>query len=286
MPEVPELENVRRQLEERVVGRRIVRASPHSKGGPIVLRDLSGLGPKEALKDRTIADVRRRGKFLIFDFVPPGLQLVINPKLAGRLLLTPSQTARTKSVLFSLELEDPSEELRYVDAKQMGQIYLTPKLAAVPTFDKMGPEALGVDRQTFTRRLRSYRGEIKGILARERFLAGIGNAYADEILWQARIHPYRKRPSLAAEEIARLFEATRMTLLEAGHLAREQMGEAIDKKPRDFHLVHLRGGQPCARCGTSISEIRARRRITNFCRNCQPGGLVTGMGAPASRSLE
>lgn len=251
-----------------------------------MLRDVAGLGLQSTLVDQSIDDVRRRGKFLIFDLDPSAMQLVINPKLAGRLLLCPPETARTKSVLFTLELTEPSEQLRYLDAKQMGQIYLTRELAAVPTFTRMGPEAFSVNRPTFTRRLRSFRGEIKGILTRERFLAGIGNAYADEILWQAQIHPYRKRPTLSLQEVDRLFEATRMTLLEAGHLAREQMGKAIDQKPREFHLVHLRGGQPCPRCGTTISEIRARRRITNFCRSCQPGGLVTGMTTPGTESLE
>lgn len=277
MPEAPELEHIRRLLEERLTGRRIDGASLHSRGGPIILRDLGPFGLESALPGASLSDVRRRGKFLIFDLQPDTLHLVINPKLAGRLRFSPIGAPRTKAVLFVLQLAEPQEELRYLDSKQMGQIYLTDDLSAVPTFDQMGPEAYGVDRGTFANRLRSFRGEIKGILTRERFVAGIGNAYADEILWQAGIHPYRKRPSLTAEEIDRLFEATRCTLMEAGHWVREAMGAATDAKPRGFHLVHLHGGEPCPRCGANISGIRARRRLTNFCRSCQPGGLIPGL---------
>jgi formamidopyrimidine-DNA glycosylase len=176
---------------------------------------------------------------------------------------------------------DPDQlQLRYADEKRMGQIYLTDDLHTVPTFDDMGPDALAIGRAEFHERLHRYRGEIKGVLAREAFIAGIGNAYADEILWQARLHPYRKRPSLSPAETDRLFDSVRITLIEACHLVRQASGAEIHLKPRSFFRVHLQGGQPCPRCGTTISEIRARQRLTNFCRTCQPGGLIRGMGAP------
>jgi formamidopyrimidine-DNA glycosylase len=159
----------------------------------------------------------------------------------------------------------------------MGQLYLTDDLSQVPTFDQLGPEPLEVSPDDFGERLRHFRGEIKGVLSREQFLAGIGNAYADEILWQARIHPYRKSASLTPLEIEALYQAVRTTLLESTDKVREAMGEDIHLKPRDFFAVHMRGGEPCPRCGTRISDIRARQRITNFCRTCQPGGLIRGM---------
>ena len=122
--------------------------------------------------------------------------------------------------------------------------------------------------------MRSYRGEIKGILVRGEFIAGIGNAYADEILWAACLHPYRKRTQLTGEEIERLYQAMQSTLREATDKVRVEMGEAIHREPREFMAVHMKTGEPCPRCGTPISLIGANQRITNFCRTCQPGGLI------------
>jgi formamidopyrimidine-DNA glycosylase len=115
------------------------------------------------------------------------------------------------------------------------------------------------------------------VLTRGEFVAGIGNAYADEILWAARLHPYRKRTRLTPEEVDRLFAAMRTTLTEAVEKVREEMQENIHLKPREFMAVHMKTGEPCPRCGTPISLIGANQRITNFCRSCQPGGLIKGM---------
>jgi formamidopyrimidine-DNA glycosylase len=197
----------------------------------------------------------------------------------GRFQLCPPQTKKAGPVLVVFRLGQPEQELRYVDAKQMGQLYLTRDLEAIPTFGEMGPDALQILLDDFKTRIRRYRGEVKGILTRADFIAGIGNAYADEILWAAGIHPYRKRKSLQDEEVERLYRAMRTTLLESVDKVRAEMGEDIHLKPRDFFSVHMRAGQACPRCGTPISSITANQRITNFCRNCQPGGLIRGTGS-------
>jgi formamidopyrimidine-DNA glycosylase len=202
---------------------------------------------------------------------------VVNPKLTGRLQLSPPGGKKAGPVHVTLQLEGVEQELRYVDQKRMGQLYLTDELSRVPTFDQLGPEPLQDSMEAFGKRLQRFRGEIKGVLSREQFLAGIGNAYADEILWQARIHPYRKAASLTPAEIEALYHAVRTVLLESIDKVREAMGEDIHLKPRDFFAVHMRGGESCPRCGTRISDIRALQRITNFCRTCQPGGLIRGM---------
>ena len=98
-----------------------------------------------------------------------------------------------------------------------------------------------------------------------------------EILWQARLYPYRKRTALTADEVVDLHQAMRQTLTDSIDKVRQEMGDDVHRKPRDFFAVHLRGGQPCPRCGTLISEITANQRITSFCRTCQPGGLVRGV---------
>lgn len=277
MPELPELEVVREVLTRRLVSRRIEAVTVAPKGGPIVVRDLTGHGFAERLTGAEIQAVARRGKFLLFTLSPSGLVLAVNPKLTGRFQLCPPGAKKAGPVHVTLHFRRPEEELRYVDQKTMGQMYLTGDLADIPTFDEMGPDALEVSLEDFRQRLRSFRGEIKGILIRAPFVAGIGNAYADEILWQARLHPYRRRTSLSPEETVRLFEAMRTTLQQATAKVREEMGDDIHLKPRDFFAVHLRSGLACPRCGTTISAITANQRVTNFCRTCQPGGLIRGM---------
>ncbi len=274
MPELPELEVVREVLQRRVVGQTLTAVEVIPPGGPIVVRDLAQVGFEAALTGQVVASVLRRGKFLVLSIGP--LFLALNPKLTGRLQLAePGDKRHAKThVVFNLT---GGNELRYFDQKTMGQLYLTRDLALVPDYAGLGPEALEISLDDFRVRLKPYRGEIKGVLTRGEFVAGIGNAYADEILWAARLHPYRKRTQLTAEEIERLYSAMRETLRAAIKNVRAEMGEAIHREPRDFLAIHMKTGEPCPRCGTPISLVGANQRITNFCRACQPGGLIKGM---------
>ena len=277
MPELPELEVVREILTRRIAGRRIEQVSVAGRGGPIVVRDLTARGFAETLSRAVIESIERRGKFLLFGLRGEDVYLVVNPKLTGRFQLCPPGAKKAGPVHVTFMFDRPAEELRYIDQKRMGQLYLTRTPQEVPTFSDMGPDALEVTRENFRARLHSYRGEIKGILTRGTFVAGIGNAYADEILWHARLHPYRKRTGLSFDETDALYDAMRTTLLESTEQVRTAMKEDIHLKPREFFAVHMRGGQPCPRCGTTISLVGANQRITNFCRECQPGGLIQGM---------
>ena len=284
MPELPELEVVRDVLQARVSGRSIARVTLSGRGGPIVARDLIGNGFSETLAGARVEEILRRGKFVIFNLRiadsaldPANIHLAVNPKLTGRFQLAAPGAKKAGPVHVVLHFADPDEELRYVDQKRMGQLYLVGHLSDVPTYSDMGPDALDISQDEFQSRLKRFRGEIKGVLARERFVAGIGNAYADEILWQARIHPYRKRTELSSEDIERLFVAMKDILSVSIDKVRLAMGEDIHLKPRDFFAVHMRGGEICPRCGGNISEVTAGGKITNFCRTCQPGGLIRGM---------
>ena len=278
MPELPELEVVCEVLQRRVVGQTLRAVEVLPPGGPLVIRDLTRLGFEAALTGAAVLGVVRRSKFLVFSFAAgqPPLFLALNPKLTGRLQLArPAERRLARTcVVFTLS---GGGQLRYRDQKKMGQLYLTHDLAAVPDFAALGPEPFDLTLEAFRARLRPFRGEIKGVLTRGECVAGIGNAYADEILWAARLHPYRKRTQLTAEEVERLHAAMLGTLSDAIVRVREAMQENIDQERRDFMAVHLRGGQPCPRCGTPISLVGANERITNFCRTCQPGGLIKGM---------
>lgn len=279
MPELPELEVIKDVLQRRLSGRQVVAQWSSARGGPLILRNLLPHPPDELLVGQVLDTVDRRGKYLILRLLPGSVYLIVNPKLTGRLQLCDPDQARDRHTHFSLTLEGPLEDLRYRDSKRMGQIYLTADLSAVPWFQDQGPEPLQLGRAAFRERIRLYRGELKGILTRGHLLAGIGNAYADEILWAARLHPYRKRTELSSAEIDRLYDSIQGTLARSIEIVRKEMGDQIDLKPRDFFAVHLQSDGPCPRCGGSISSITARNRITNFCRTCQPGGLIKGMGA-------
>lgn len=287
MPELPELEVVCEVLNRRIAGQTIRSVRVFPPGGLVVVRDLTHEGFEVSLAGKTFKTIERRGKFIIFTLQvePAPLLLVLNPKLTGRLQLASPAEKKKQKTLVIFELESGGE-LRFRDQKQMGQLYLTRDLETIPDFSGMGPEPFDISLEQFRERIKPYHGEIKGILTRGSFVAGIGNAYADEILWAARIHPYRKRTSLTAVEIETLYHAVQSTLMNAVGIVRDQMGERIDLEPREFFAVHMKTGQPCPRDGTPISVIGANQRITNFCRTCQPGGLIKGMGSAVRKDKE
>jgi len=272
MPEIPELEAVKGVLQDRIVGGAIRAVSIYK---PWVIRSLTGEDIREALMNQTVRSLRRRGKYLIFRL--DRHSLVINPMLTGRFQLCAPGSPRRADTIFGLAFSSDTE-LRYLDDKSMGMVYLVrdEEYGPVPRFSDQGPDALDPDLSytTFYNRLKKHHGEIKGILTNPRFITGIGNAYADEILFSAGIYPFRKRRSLAEEEIRRLHRSVQNVLREAISIVRERMGDAIHLKIRDFLKVHGKAGVACPRCGNRIASVKANQRETNFCRRCQPGLLI------------
>ncbi len=273
MPELPDLEVIREFLAQRIVDVPIVSADVRRH---LVVRNLLGGDIAGHLVGHRFTSVQRRGKFLILP-LDSQATIVINPMLAGRLRYgVPLPRHRTRDALV-LGL-DGDRELRYHDAKDMGKVYLTTDLNQIPTFSELGPEATDPELtlEAFWERLRRHTGEVKGILTNQSFLAGIGNAYADEICWRAKIYPFRRRPSLDDAEIAQLYAAIGSVLSEAIETLRARVGENIDVEIRDFLAIHGKTGQPCPRCSSPTSSVTRQRRTTNFCRTCQPGLMVGG----------
>jgi formamidopyrimidine-DNA glycosylase len=273
MPELPDLEVIREFLAPRVLDLVLTSAKVLR---PLVVRNLLGGDIADHLVGRRFVDVVRRGKFLLFP-LDSAATLVINPMLAGRIRYgEPLARHRARDALV-LGLAD-GRELRYHDARDMGKVYLVADVSQVPSFASQGPEATDPELtlEVFQQRLRRHPGEIKGILTNQAFVAGIGNAYADEICWRAQIYPFRRRPTLSEEEVARLYTAMHTVLAEAIDILRERVGDAIDVEVRDFLAVHGKAGEACPRCGSPISKVTRERRTTNFCRTCQPGLMVGG----------
>ncbi len=268
MPELPELEGIIHFLNQTILDTEIVRARLLR---PLVVRMLA---PEQDVEDflqgKRICSISRRGKLLLFELSSGWM--AINLMLTGELwYCLPSKRLRKRDHLRLLLSNN--HELRYYDSRTMGKIYLTFDLTAIPGFTTIGPDALSptLSESAFLERLGHFRGEIKGVLTRGRLASGIGNAYADEILFEAGIYPFRKCSSLSHAERVALYQAMRRVLEQAVIMVKERMGNQIHQKFRDSLRVHNRKGLPCPRCGHPISEIRVARRSTNFCRHCQPG---------------
>jgi formamidopyrimidine-DNA glycosylase len=271
VPELPDLEIIREFLAPRLAAVQI--ASAHVLR-PLIVRNFYGDDVNARLAGRRISRVERRGKFLILT-LDDGQFLVFHPMLAGRIRYgAPLAKNRTRDA-FALHLAD-GKELRYNDQKDMGKIYVTGDLGQVPGFIELGPEAddPALTLEGFRERLKRHNGEIKGVLTNQAFVAGIGNAYADEILWCAQIYPFRRRANLSADEVERLYNCMRTVLSKAIETLRDRVGDKIDVEVRDFLAVHGREGEDCPRCGGRISEITYERISTHFCRACQPGLMV------------
>ncbi len=272
MPELPDLQVIAESLNRRVRGATIEEARLLR---PIVVRNLTDRDMPGGLAGQRIENVSRRGKFLLFE-LSSGDWLVINLMRAGRLRYWDAGEKMEGKPFVMLCLTDGAR-LSYADPAMMGKVYLTAELEHVPTFASLGPDALdpALMLSAFRENLRRRRGEIKGVLVNQSFVAGIGNAYADEILFRARVYPFRKTPTLDEHDVRRIYEAMRGVLDEAVSILRRRMGDDIHQEVRDFLQVHGRGGEPCPRCGNPISQLTARGRLTNFCRRCQPGSLVS-----------
>ena len=272
MPEAPELEVVKGFLTDHAVGATVDAARVLR---PSVLRSMVG-DFEDDVAGRSIEDIRRKGKFLTLALSDDRL-LVINPMLTGGLQWSEPADRVFKRTCFTLTLSN-GRELRYIDERQMGRVYyVTPdQVGEIPQYADMGPDALDepLSLNEFKERLRPFRGEIKGILTRGRVISGIGNAYVDEILWEAEIYPFRKKRELTDADLQRLLDSSTLVISRAVEQVREAMAGDIHRKRRDFLKVHNRGGEPCPRCGAAISQLTANQRITSYCRKCQPGLLL------------
>ncbi len=273
MPEAPELAIAREVLARRIVGTTI--ESAHIIR-PTVLRTLNEIDVATDICGRTLTDISRYGKSLTLTLTSK-MALVIFPMLTGRLRLSSHGDKVGKMICFSLGLSN-GIDLRYSDDRQMGMVYYAPtnRLKEIPRLEETGPDVLDapLSLDEFTGRLRRFIGEIKGILTRGELVAGIGNAYADEILWEARISPFRRRADLSVDESARLHAAVYTVLKRAVVVLRDIMADEIHQERRGWLSVHGKADAPCPRCGGRISRLSANRRITDYCMRCQPGLLI------------
>ncbi len=233
--------------------------------------------PKEEFTSEMVGDVfgetSRRGKFLLIH-MQSGRVLAVNSMLAGRMqwCVPSDKKAHRTCVVWSLS---NGHELRYVDFRLMGRVYLVKEdeLNTIPQFAELGPDATSPEltEEAFVERLKQFNGQIKNILINQKFIAGIGNAYSDEILFAAKINPFRKRATLSEEEMKRLYQAMHEVFDWSFPIVREAMQDDIPlEEVRYFMRVHRRGGEACPVCGNKITDITSGSRVMSYCRHCQP----------------
>ena len=271
MPELPDLTIVAEQLALRAAGREVRSVATPA---PILVRATPG--ELAELVGTRLGAARRRGKFLLLPFERDGTPfriLAANPMLAGRFWLLDSGSARVRARTGLRIGFDDGSELRYVDREMLGKLYLVAPdaLDSIPGWSEMGPDADDpqLTLEVFRARIRRHPGELKPLLRNSRFVAGIGNAYSDEILWEARLAPFRRRASISDAQVEALYRAMRTVLARAIEELRKLVPPNIEVQHREILQIHLRGGEPCPRCGRELRQIGGSE-ATTFCRACQP----------------
>ncbi len=269
MPELPEVETIAQTLRRGngsppLPGQRIKRVTirwPRHIAIPSVTTF------RRHIRGRTITEVNRRGKYLVFP-LDRGTML-IHLRMSGDLALVPADTPAGRYDRTVFYLED-GQELRFSDARKFGKIFLLDDPDVI--LGKLGPEPLDISftPQILASRLVKRRRALKPLLMDQTFLAGLGNIYTDEALHHARLHPLRRSDSLDMNEITALWQGIRDALT----LGLHHSGASIDWVYRGGNFQHhfrvyQRSGEPCQRCGTPIERIIVGQRGTHFCPTCQ-----------------
>lgn len=270
MPELPDIEAYLAALEPRIVGRPLERLRLHS---PFLLRSVRPT-PRQAEGRRVVA-LRRIGKRIVLE-LERELFVVLHLMIAGRLQWKPAGASPPGRVgLAAFDFPGGTLVLTEAGTKRRASLHLVQGVTALAAHDPGGIEVGEADPSRFGEALRSTNTTLKRALTDPRRLAGIGNAYSDEILHQARLSPFKRTRDLAEEEVLRLHAAARAVL---GEWTERLSAEARERFParvtafREGMAVHGRYGKPCRACGSPVQRIVHAESESNYCATCQTGG--------------
>ncbi|UOY00389.1 Fpg/Nei family DNA glycosylase [Blastococcus sp. PRF04-17] len=232
--------------------------------------------PLTALAGLEVTGASRHGKFLDIDV--SGLHLVVHLARAGwvhwRSNLPPAPPKPGKGPLaVRIHLEEGEGfDLTEAGTRKSLAVYLVRSPSEVPGIGRLGPDALQVDRETFAILLKGRSGQLKGALTDQTLVAGIGNAYSDEILHAAHLSPFKMADKLSDDELVRLFDAMRATLTDALDRQVGQKAATLKGEKRSGLMVHARTGLPCPVCGDTVREVSFADTSLQYCPTCQTGG--------------
>lgn len=278
MPELPDIVVYIEALEKRVLGEVLLNTAVR---GPFLLRTADP--PLESAHGRRVSALRRIGKRIAIGF-DNDIWLVFHLMIAGRLHWSERRiTPDGKRTLAAFDFDSGTLTLTEAGARKRAALHVVKGEARLADLDRGGIDVFAATLAEFSARVTSENHTLKRALTDPRLFSGIGNAYSDEILFQAKLSPVTLTQRLSAEEIQRLFEATRKTLTDWSNNLRRKAGQKFPEKVAAFQedmAVHGKYGKPCARCGTKIQRIRYASNETNYCPHCQTGGKLL-----ADRSL-
>lgn len=276
MPELPEVEVVRRGLAAIVPGRTV--ASVHVSHPRAVRRHLPGPDDFQAqLAGRTFATPRRRGKFLWLPFAD-GDALVAHLGMSGQFRVDAPDAPLLPHTHVVLGFTDAGPQLRFIDQRTFGGLWLAPGGTELPPdLAHIAPDLLepGLNLAALTREVRRHRSDIKRVLLNQQVVSGIGNIYADEALWRARVHPETPADRMSPARTRRVLEAVREVMTEAlaqGGTSFDQLYVHVNGSSGYFSRsleVYGREGQPCSRCGSAVRRVAFMNRSSHFCPSCQ-----------------
>jgi formamidopyrimidine-DNA glycosylase len=272
MPELPDITVYLEHLASRILGKPIEAVEIVN---PFVLRSVAP--PVTSVVGQKVVALRRMGKRVVLG-VEGDLFVVFHLMIAGRLRWRPpGKRIAGKLALAAFSFSNGTLFLTEAGSTRRASIYVVSGEAALTQFDRGGLEVFDIDVAAFSERLRSENHTLKRSLTDPRLFSGIGNSYSDEILHRARLSPLALTSKLSNEDISRLFDATRSTLLEWTARLREETGNEFPEKVTAFRegmAVHGRFGKPCPVCGTPVQRIRYKSNETNYCARCQTGGRL------------
>jgi formamidopyrimidine-DNA glycosylase len=293
MPELPEVEVVRRGLDEHVVGRRIRSAS--LTGPRVARRHVAGPADlADRLRDNLVRAAERRGKYLWLALEAPDehLQaLIIHLGMSGQLLVEPATARREKHLHATVDFADDDPQLRFVDQRTFGGMALAdlvPDVAAAPrtprpygvpaSITHIAPDPLegAFDQQAVARRMKTRHSGVKRALLDQGLVSGIGNIYADEALWRAQVHGEREAALLTKPTLSRVLDHARQVMTEAlaaGGTSFDALYVDVNGASGYFSRrldVYGREGEPCERCGTPLRREQFMNRSSYSCPRCQP----------------
>ncbi len=287
MPELPEVETVARGLREALPGRRILAVR---LGKTDFIDDPAAMELR--LPGTTVLRIRRLGKNLVVDLQTSGgqpdtLSLLIHLGMTGQIVIISPQAPVPKHTHVFLSLDD-GRELRYTDVRRFGRMAILSDDQQERELGGLGLEPLEISAEEFRTRIGSRNSQIKALLLDQGVMRGIGNIYADESLWRAKIHPKKMGSKLTGDELKRLHRAVREVLREAIRLRGSSVSDYVDSNGQKGgfqlrHRVYQRDGKKCSRCGTVIRRAIVAGRSSHFCPRCQPAPRLRGAAKKPDR---